>query len=246
MLYFLIIESIRYPCEQGPPLAEVSGKEMKCKIFYGLTSAGALAEKTPVPEDLALLGGRALISALAQKEIDPGCHPLGKSNVLILAPGLLSGTAAPTTGRLSVGGKSPLTGGIKEANAGGNAAQYLGRMGFKAVTFHGRFPGKEGVILVLGQDRAHFEPAEGLWGLGNYALAQNLLDRFGPQACIVSCGPAGEMGMSGASVAVTDRDGHPNQARGPGRPGRGHGPQGAQGRGFAARGAQAPGRGTAG
>ena len=54
-----------------------------------------VTEKTPAPEDLALLGGRALISALAQKEIDPGCHPLGESNVLILAPGLLSGTRCP-------------------------------------------------------------------------------------------------------------------------------------------------------
>ncbi len=173
-------------------------------------SRGVL-ERTPAPANLTLLGGRALISALAEKEIDPECHPLGVSNVLILAPGLLSGTAAPTAGRLSVGGKSPLTGGIKEANAGGNAAQYLARMGLKAVTFQGRFPEKEGLILVLGRDRAELEPAAGLWGLGNYALAEKLLGRFGPQACVISCGPAGEMGLSGASVAVTDREGHPTR-----------------------------------
>ncbi len=168
-------------------------------------------EKTPTDPDLALAGGRSLISALAEAELDPVCHPLGSDNLLILAPGLISGTAAPTSGRLSVGVKSPLTGGIKEANAGGNAAQYLARMGYKAVTVRGLAPEGEGRILVLGRDRSELEPAEGLMGLGNYALAEKLLGRFGPQACIISCGPAGEMGLSGASVAVTDRDGRPTR-----------------------------------
>lgn len=165
----------------------------------------------PTPEAYELLGGRGLISALAEAEMDPTCHPLGPGNILILAPGLLSATAAPTSGRLSVGGKSPLTGGIKEANSGGNAAQYLARMGYKAVTFHGAAPEGEAKILILGPEGPRLEEAGDLLGLGNYALAERLLGRFGPKACILSCGPAGEMGLSGASVAVTDREGRPTR-----------------------------------
>jgi aldehyde:ferredoxin oxidoreductase len=63
------------------------------------------------------LAGRALTSAIVSKEVPPLCHPLGQDNKLVIAPGLLSGSTAAMSGRISVGCKSPLTGGIKEANA---------------------------------------------------------------------------------------------------------------------------------
>ena len=77
----------------------------------------------PYPDAWKLLGGRALSARILLEECDPTCEPLGPDNVLVFAPGVLSATSAPTSGRLSVGGKSPLTGGIKEANAGGNPGQ---------------------------------------------------------------------------------------------------------------------------
>src|SRR3974390_1667416 len=80
----------------------------------------------PVGE-YAGLGGRALTSAVVTKEVPPLCHPLGADNKLVIAPGLLSGTTAAMSGRLSVGCKSPLTGGVKEYNAGGQAAPVLAR-----------------------------------------------------------------------------------------------------------------------
>ncbi len=76
-----------------------------------------------LPADFVALGGRALTSTIVAKEVDPLCHPLGPNNKLVFAPGLVTGTKAPTSGRLSVGAKSPLTGGIKEANAGTNFSQ---------------------------------------------------------------------------------------------------------------------------
>jgi hypothetical protein len=71
------------------------------------------------------------------KEVPPTCHPLGDANKLVIAPGLLSGSAAAISGRLSVGCKSPLTGGIKEANSGGQAAQVMGRLGYAAIILEG-------------------------------------------------------------------------------------------------------------
>ncbi len=64
-----------------------------------------------VPEKYLGLGGRALTSSFVNDEVKPTCHPLGKNNKIIFAPGLLSGTTAANSGRLSVGAKSPLTGG---------------------------------------------------------------------------------------------------------------------------------------
>ena len=90
----------------------------------------------PVGE-YAGLGGRALTSAIVAKEVPPLCHALGAENKLIIAPGLLSGSIAANSGRLSVGCKSPLTGGIKESNAGGMASQTLAKLGYAAIVLEG-------------------------------------------------------------------------------------------------------------
>jgi len=96
-----------------------------------------------VPEKYASLGGRALTSQVVLDEVDPTCEPLGPLNKLIFAPGLLSGTSAPSSGRFSVGAKSPLTGGIKEANAGGVASQKMANLGYKAIVVEGQPADKE-------------------------------------------------------------------------------------------------------
>ncbi len=98
---------------------------------------GPKAKSEPVGS-YAGLGGRALTSTIIAKEVPPLCHPLGEENKLVIAPGLLSGSAAAMSGRISVGCKSPLTGGIKEANAGGMAAQMLGRLGIAAIVLEGK------------------------------------------------------------------------------------------------------------
>ncbi|MGM0689812.1 MAG: aldehyde ferredoxin oxidoreductase N-terminal domain-containing protein, partial [Bacillota bacterium] len=79
----------------------------------------------PLPEKYKGKGGRWLTSQLVSDEVPADCHPLGPNNKLVIAPGILSGTRAPNSGRISVGGKSPLTGGIKEANAGSPFPQAL-------------------------------------------------------------------------------------------------------------------------
>ena len=71
-----------------------------------------------VPEDYKYLAGRALTSTLVADEVPPLSHPLGPNNKLVFSPGIVTGTPAPTSARISVGAKSPLTGGIKESNAG--------------------------------------------------------------------------------------------------------------------------------
>ena len=91
-----------------------------------------------VPPAYLALGGRALTSRIIREEVPPTCHPLSSANKLIAAPGLLTGTNAANSGRISVGGKSPLTGGIKESNSGGIFSQKLARLDIKAVVLEGQ------------------------------------------------------------------------------------------------------------
>ena len=86
-----------------------------------------------LPEAYIGLGGRGLTSAIISGEVEPSCNAIGPHNKLIFAPGLLSGTNCANSGRISVGGKSPLTGGIKEANSGGQAGGYLARLDISAI-----------------------------------------------------------------------------------------------------------------
>ena len=79
---------------------------------------GAISSE-PVAEEMARRGGRQLIAGMLTREVPPVCDPMGRWNKLVFAPGWLGGTPVAASGRLSVGGKSPLTDGIKEANVGG-------------------------------------------------------------------------------------------------------------------------------
>jgi aldehyde:ferredoxin oxidoreductase len=168
-----------------------------------------------VPEELKLYGGRALTSALVAREVDPQADPLGPDNKIVLASGLLSGTTAPNSSRLSVGTKSPLTGGIKEANAGGQAAGRLGRLGVAAIVVEGD-PGDKKWVLYLTKDGARLDDGAPYWGKGNYETAELLQQAYGPKAATIQVGPAGEYGYLNSSVATTDPDGRPARHAGRG------------------------------
>jgi aldehyde:ferredoxin oxidoreductase len=180
------------------------------------------AKIEPYPDDWKLLGGRALSARILLQECDPKCDPLGPDNVLVFAPGVLSGTSAPTSGRLSVGGKSPLTGGIKEANAGGNPGQDLMKLGFRAIVVTGKPSDPERRYAIdITENDVKFIPADDHKGKWNYALIADLAKDYSATASFISIGPAGEMCLSGASVACTDSEQDRNPARQAGRGGLG-------------------------
>ena len=76
------------------------------------------------PTKYRTLGGRGLSSTIVHEEVHPLCHPLGPNNKLVFAPGIVTGTNASTSARVSVGGKSPLTGTIKESIASDHYAAH--------------------------------------------------------------------------------------------------------------------------
>jgi aldehyde:ferredoxin oxidoreductase len=166
--------------------------------------------------DYAGLGGRALTSTMVGKEVPPTCHPLGAENKLVIAPGLLSGTTAAMSGRMSVGCKSPLTGGIKESNSGGQAAQVLARLGYAAIVLEGR-PADDTLYRVLvNKDGVSIEPDNSLRMLGNYDVVEKMVAQYGKKVATISIGQAGEMKLGGASVAFSDMEQRPTRHAGRG------------------------------
>ncbi len=131
--------------------------------------AGDPKASTTSVGDYAGMGGRALTSAVVAQEVPPLCHALGADNKLVIAPGLLSGSIAAMSGRISVGCKSPLTGGIKEANAGGKRPLVLARLGCAAIILEAS-PKTIRFKVFINKDGVKITPDNGLKMLGNYDL----------------------------------------------------------------------------
>ena len=157
------------------------------------------------PEQYAGLGGRGLTSIFISNEVKPTCHPLGKNNKLIFAPGLLTGTTAANSGRLSCGAKSPLTGGIKESNTGGTFAQRMAKMDIKAIVFEDMPAEDTYYVVKMTMDGVTIDeaPAE-IIGMGNYEAIKVLQEKYGSKVGVAITGIAGEMKLTAANISFAD------------------------------------------
>ncbi len=123
------------------------------------------------------------------------------------------------SGRLSIGCKSPLTGGIKESNAGGQPAQVLARLGYAAIVLEGKPKGDDLYRIIINKDGVKIEVDNSLRMLGNYAAVDKMRKEFGDHIACISIGPAGEMKLAASSIACTDMEGRPARHAGRGGPG---------------------------
>ena len=174
-------------------------------------------KKTEVPQAYAGLGGRGLTSLMINKEVPATCDPLGPENKLIIAPGYLSGTVLVNSSRLSIGAKSPLTGGIKESNVGGTVAADIAHLGVTAIIVEGK--PSEGACYLLKIDAdggAELIDGSAYKGLRTYELVRQLKEAYGEKNSITCIGPAGEFLLTAASIQTTDADGRPCRAAGRG------------------------------
>ena len=168
-------------------------------------------KKEPVPRSWSRLGGRGLLARILVDEVDAKCDPLGPGNKLIFAPGLLVGHMLSSTDRISVGGKSPLTGGIKESNAGGRTGLHMTHMGIHALIIEDKPKGNEYWILHLSLNGAKWVKADELVGLGVYETAPRLIEKYGDKVAIAMIGPGGEMCMKAAGIQNLDKDRVPSR-----------------------------------
>jgi len=163
-----------------------------------------------------LLGARGLSSQIINDEVPPECDPLGPKNKLIIANGLLAGSPFPNSARTSVGAKSPMTHGIKEANVGGRPGALLAMRGIRAIVLEDSSPDLK--VIVIDDDGIKFDlnPDNDYEVLGNYELHSLLYERYGKNIGIYSIGPAGEWMLRSATVAANDLEGYPSRHAGRG------------------------------
>lgn len=163
------------------------------------------------------LAGLQLVNAgryfIAKSLVECGAatvDPLSPDNPLIFSAGPFAGTNFSNANRISVGCKSPLTGGIKEANAGGTFGVAMGQLHIAGITLHGASP--DWTIIHIAKDGSiSFESAQPYLGLGNFEAAERLHEKYGKKVSIALCGPVGEYQGLLAGIAISDTDRRPSR-----------------------------------
>jgi aldehyde:ferredoxin oxidoreductase len=139
----------------------------------------------------AYIGGSGLGARILYEKIKPKADPLGPDNVLGFVTGPLTATNVPGSGRYTAVGKSPITGGWGEANAGGYWGPELKWAGFDAVFFQGISP--KPVYLLISDGKVELKDASHIWGKNTIETERMLQDESGFDKLKVACiGQAGE------------------------------------------------------
>ena len=136
------------------------------------------------------IGGIGLASKILFEETGPGIQPLSPENIIIISPGLLSGSDAPTAYRTEVTTKSPLTGIIGTGNFGGMFGPNLRRAGFAAVIVKGK--SRTPVYLLIDDGHIELREAQHLWGKDSFETTDNIKRDLGEDFSIMAIGQAGE------------------------------------------------------
>jgi len=144
------------------------------------------------------LGGKGLGVKLLSDYITRRVNPLSEENVLVISPGLLSGTLMPGTGRIHICSISPLTDRYGESEAGGYFGTYLKRNGYDSLVIRGSCE-KPSVILIVGS-KISIEPCEEIWGKTISESYDVLKQKYNSNYSILNIGPAGENKVFYASL----------------------------------------------
>jgi len=160
-------------------------------LWVDLTSGKI--EKEPLSDKLRLnyIGGRGINSRILYDSVKPGVDPLSPENVLIFGTGPVVGTIAPSAARITVTAKSPLTGILGDANAGGHFPAEMKRAGYDHIVFIGK--AERPVYLRIENDHVELRPAEHLWGKTTSETGDEIYRELGdPMVKIATIGPGGE------------------------------------------------------
>ncbi len=136
------------------------------------------------------LAGQGLGAYILYNRIPAGADPLGPENMLGFMAGLLTGTGSLFSGRWSVVGKSPLTGGWGDANCGGQFAPAIKRCGYDGIFFRGI--SAKPVYLLIDHDSIELKDAGGLWGKDAVETEELLMEEHGTDARVATIGLSGE------------------------------------------------------
>ena len=180
------------------------------RTYYDIQLNDRTIAKRELEGEGVVKAGRYLI---AKTLLDLGAasvDPLSPKNPLIFSAGPFAGTSFSNANRTSVGCKSPLTGGVKEANAGGTFSYGLGQLKIAGFTLLGA--SKSWVVIHFRKDGSvRFDDAAPYLGKGNYEANDMLHAKYGKKVTVALCGPVGEyQGLLGG-IAISDKDGRPSR-----------------------------------
>ena len=155
------------------------------------------------------LGGLGFNTKILYDEVGPKVDPLGPDNIVVISPGALNGTSAPTTCRTEVTTKSPLTGILGTGNFGGYWGQALKNAGYDTVVIRNRSP--KPVYLLVDDDHVEIREAAHLWGKDAWDTSDILKEELGEDFSVMAIGQAGENLVRNATVIV-DREHAPGRS----------------------------------
>jgi len=158
-------------------------------------------------EEIVKAGRYFIVKTLLEKGVAT-VDPLSPDNPLIFSAGPLAGTNFSNANRISVGCKSPMTGGIKEANGGGTFGYALGQLQIAGFTLYGA--SDDWVIVHIKKDGSiSFDSAEAYMGKGNFETAALLHEKYGKKVSLALCGPVGEYQGLLSGIAISDNERRP-------------------------------------
>lgn len=160
----------------------------------------------------AFLGGRGFAVKLLWDELKPGIDPLSPDNKLVFAVGPLTGFPLPSSGKLVIAAKSPLTGGYGDGNIGSLAAVQMRRAGYDGIIVEGK--ARDPIVLVVQDQQTEFIDAEDMWGSNCFETENFLRGEYGSSAGVLTIGQGGEYGVKFANIVC-------QEGRAGGRPGMG-------------------------
>ncbi len=161
------------------------------KLLFVDLSTGDIQSETP-DESLYrdFIGCYGVGARILYSRMRAGVDPLGPKNMLGLLNGVLTGTTAVMGSRFQVVGKSPLTGGWGDANAGGHFGPRLKFAGYDGVFFTGI--ASSPVYLYIENGKAELREADDLWGKDIYETEDTLKSRHGGETRVACIGQAAE------------------------------------------------------
>jgi aldehyde:ferredoxin oxidoreductase len=184
--------------------------EVNMRKYLHINLADRSVETEELHGEAIIRAGRHHIARSLLKSGAATVDPLSPANPLIFSAGPFAGTNFSNANRLSVGCKSPLTGGIKEANSGGTFGFAMGQLEIAGMTLNGA--SRDWVVIRITKDGAiTYESAEPYLGKGNNEAAALLFEKYGKKISFALCGPVGEyLGLT-AGIAFADTDGRPSR-----------------------------------
>ena len=179
-------------------------------LRVNLTKMKAIAKKYNANIAKNFLGGRGFAAKILWDELKPGVDPLSPKNRLVFAAGPLTGFALPSSGKLVVAAKSPLTGGYGDGNIGTLATVQMRKAGYDAIIVEGK--SKKPIVLLVQDRQIEFLDAGDLWGLNSFKTESMLREVYGPAAGVLTIGQGGENLVKFANIVC-------QEGRAGGRPG---------------------------